>query len=560
MSGSLPDLPKARTIAIAATFTAEPILGPLDFWMQQLGMPAAIEFAPYNQIFQQLIDPFSLFARNNSGINVVLVRVDDLAPQFERNARDLIQALDQGAQRPSVPLLVCLCPASPLQNGEPDPASLRVQGLLSSELASLRSVHLITNEELMTCYPVAFPNDEQYNRLARVPYTPIFFSALGTMIARKIHALTSKPYKVIALDCDQTLWSGICGEDGPREVRISPEFKAFQEFMVRQQSAGMLLCLCSKNNEEDVAAVFECSDMPLKREHLVSWRINWLSKSENLRSLATELHLALDSFIFVDDDPVECAEVRASCPEVLTLQLPRGSREIPGFLKHVWAFDHPTTTAEDRKRTALYRQDAQRSQGQKQFLTFADFLESLDLRVDISPLSQEEFARASELTYRTNQFNFAPDRRSEEELQSVSRLHGMNCFGVRVLDRFGDYGLVGLIVFQTDSWAIRVETFLLSCRAMGKGVEYQMLASLGQIALERGLDKIELHFVPTLKNRRAQEFLESLAKDQNKKIEQGRLLAISAHVAAVLRYVPAIEEAATKFRPARRPPKAMLLY
>ena len=120
---------------------------------------------------------------------------------------------------------------------------------------------------------------------------------------------------MIVLDCDNTLWKGVCGEDGPLGIEVTAPYRALQEFMIGQMNAGMLLCLCSKNNEKDVLDVFDQrTDMLLKREHLVSWRINWNSKSENIKSLAKELNLGLDSFIFIDDNPVDCADVKINCP------------------------------------------------------------------------------------------------------------------------------------------------------------------------------------------------------------------------------------------------------
>src|SRR5204862_373136 len=177
----------------------------------------------------------------------------------------------------------------------------------------------------------------------------------------KFHALLRPAHKVIVLDCDNTLWAGVCGEDGAKGIRLDPPFQSLQKFMRAQHEAGMLLCLCSKNNEEDVNEVFaQRLDMPLRREHLISSRLNWLSKSENLKSIAQELGLGLDSFIFVDDNPVECAEVEANCPEVLTVQLPEDPQQIPQFLRHCWVFDHLTRTAEDIKRGEMYRQNRQR--------------------------------------------------------------------------------------------------------------------------------------------------------------------------------------------------------
>ncbi|MFM7794421.1 MAG: HAD-IIIC family phosphatase, partial [Microcystis panniformis] len=196
--------------------------------------------------------------------------------------------------------------------------------------------------------------DPYGEELGNIPYTLAFFAALGTILARKILALTNSPYKVIVLDCDNTLWHGVCGEDGVKGVKIDAPFRALQEFIIAEQAAGKLICLCSKNQPEDVFAVFEQHpDMLLKVNHLVNWRINWQKKSQNLQSLAEELQLGLDSFIFIDDNPVECGEVRANCPEVLTLQLPEDCNHIPRFLEHIWAFDKLKTTQEDRQRTNL---------------------------------------------------------------------------------------------------------------------------------------------------------------------------------------------------------------
>ena len=256
------------------------------------------------------------------------------------------------------------------------------------------------------------------DRLAHIPFTPLFFSALATMLARKIYALTSNPYKVIVVDCDQTLWGGVCGEDGAAGIAITPPWKKIQEFLLAQYHAGMLLCLCSKNNEADVVEVFtNRSDMPLKLDHFVARRINWRQKSENIRALAQELNLGSDSFIFLDDDPVECAEVQSHCPEVLTFQVPRDPEQAGRFLSHLWIFDHLKVTAEGQQRNLAYKQSSERTSFHKASLSFSDFLAGLDLTIEISPLVPRQIPRVAELTQRTNQFNFTTQRRSESEIQ-----------------------------------------------------------------------------------------------------------------------------------------------
>jgi len=288
---------------------------------------------------------------------------------------------------------------------------------------------------------------------------------------------------------------------GPLGVRTDAPYQALQDFLVARQQAGLLLYLCSKNQEADVFAVFrERPEMPLGRGHLVAWRINWRPKSENLRSLAQELNLGLLSFIFLDDNPLECAEVQAHCPAVTTIQLPAEGERIAHFLDHVWAFDRLKITAEDRERTGYYRQGLQRDQWHREAPTFADFLAGLELEIEISAMTSDQIQRASQLTQRTNQFNATTIRRTEAEIRQAWEAGALESLVVKVKDRFGDYGLVGLILLESLPRSLRVDAFLLSCRALGQGVEHQMLTRLGQIAEACRLESVEIRHIPTARN------------------------------------------------------------
>ena len=229
-------------------------------------------------------------------------------------------------------------------------------------------------------------------------------------------------------------------------------------------------------------------DMILKRDHLVAWQINWQSKSENIRTLARDLNLGLDSFIFLDDNPVECAEVRANCPDVLTLRLPIDGN-IEEFLQHVWALDRLRVTSEDRHRTTMYKQEADRARFQREAPTIGDFLEGLDLRIGFSKPAPEQVDRIAQLTHRTNQLNFTTVRRNDGDIHRLAE-SGLECRAVEVKDRFGDYGLVGVMIFGSRGLALEVDTFLLSCRVLGRGVEHEMLSELGEIALHRHLSLV----------------------------------------------------------------------
>jgi FkbH-like protein len=539
-------------VVIAATFTAEPVQNTLEFWMSELNLSAAVEFAPYDQVLQQLLDPVSLLARNRNGANVTLVRLEDwvrsrpdsagqedLVEYMGRNAADLVVAV-KGAARSTTSLIVGLCPDSPAVQGDRDMQSLfaRVKEQITDGLEEVSGLYLLKAADF-DLYPVMDYYDLRRDKLGHIPYTPLFFAALGTILSRKVHALFQPPRKVVVLDCDNTLWKGVVGEEGITGIAIPPAWMALQRFMVKLAGQGFLLCLCSKNDEPDVLDVFDLRpDMVLKREHLVSWRINWQSKSQNIRALAQELNLGLDSFIFIDDNPVECAEVRAGCPEVLTLRLPIDG-DIEGFLRHVWAFDRLGVTSEDRQRTTMYKQEADRARFQREVPTIDEFLAGLDLRVTISEPAPEQVDRVAQLTQRTNQFNFTTIRRNDGEIRRLAE-SGLECRVVEVRDRFGDYGLVGVMVFDGRREAIEVDTFLLSCRVLGRGVEHRMLNELGEIARRRHKSLIVATLIPTKKNQPAGEFLEGIAASNRRQDEGGSRFEVPVEVAASLVYSPGV--------------------
>jgi amino acid adenylation domain-containing protein/FkbH-like protein len=526
------------TIAVAATFTAEPVEEPLAFCMEQLGTPAEIAFAGYGQIFQELLNPDGLLGRNHDGCNLLLIRVEDwkgdgalsdseTQAKIGCNVADLVQALRAAASRSTVPQVVICCPASDVAVDSPT-FCRNMEELLMSQLAGVAGVTVITSEQLLRMYPVAEYRDAYADKVGSVPYTAEFFAALAAMAARRIFALRSAPSKVIVLDCDNTLWQGVCGEEGPLGVTVDAPRHALQQFMREQHDAGMLLCLASKNSEEDVFAVFEKNPgMVLLREHIVASQIHWNAKSKGLHALAAQLQLGLDSFIFVDDNPLECAEVRANCPQVVVLELPTDPASIPNFLRNVWAFDHWTVTEEDRQRGAMYRENVERETLRTDAPDLDTFLASLDLKIAISPMQPEDLARVAQLTERTNQFNCTTIRRKESEIERLRR-DGAEVLVVRVQDRFGDYGLVGVALFATNANALRVDTLLLSCRALGRRVEHNILARLGMIAREHGLGFVEIPFLATEKNQPALDFLEGLRTASREERPDGFMFRVTA--------------------------------
>lgn len=524
-------------VALAATFTAEPVGEVLEFWFRELGLDYRVRFAPFNQVFQQLLDPGSLVCTNRGGANVLLVRLADWlaggAELAERIAAEFVSALRTAAGQAMAPFLVVLCPSD-----SGDERLGHAEAVIAASFASSSTVQVVRWEQIAALYPATSVFDPHADQLGRLPYTPEFFAAVGTFLARRIHALAGSRYKVIVLDADQTLWRGVCAEDGPEGVEITAAHRRLQQFMRARRQAGMLLALVSKNNEADVEAVFAAHpEMPLSREDFVAWKVNWRPKSENLRALACELDLGLDSFLFVDDNPAECAEVEANCPEVLTLALPQAEEEIPDFLEHVWAFDRWAVTEEDRRRAEMYGERLRRIRLAHQVATLREFLDALQLDVRIERAQAAELARVAQLTQRTNQMNVAPRRRTETEVAAMLT-GGAECLAVHVRDRFGSYGLVGVVIYQTTAEALEVDTFLLSCRALGRGVEHRMLARLGEIALGCGLSRVMIPYVKTARNEPAYGFLRETGAEWEQPAEGGAIFAYPAERAAQVTYDP----------------------
>lgn len=505
-------------LVVSATFTAEPIESYVKWWCNQFHLEVDMHFASYNQVFQELLDPKSRVSVN-TGANIILVRFEDwirddqsadsvLSDKLERNYKELVEII-QNKEKP-VPYLVGIFPVSThLSLSETVLRKLKDLTIRwKDRLGGMENVFVLDFTDLAKLYGISDVFDQKKDQVGHLPFTDEYYAAMGTMIARKVYAWQKQHFKVIVLDCDNTLWQGVCGEDGPLGVQITEPYLAFQQLLVQKYNEGMMLALCSKNNESDAWEVFEKNPgMVLKKEHFVNWRINWQAKSENIKQIAAELNLGVDSFIFVDDSPMECSEVMTHCPEVLTLQLPEDNTLLPLFMEHVWALDRFKVTAEDQSRTQMYVAERNRQKEMESKHSLTDFLKGLELKLSMRLMEEPQLTRVAQLTQRTNQFNLSTIRRTEEEIEGVIQ-SGYNCWIVEVIDRFGEYGLVGVIIGYEHQANLFIDSFILSCRALGRGVEEAILVGLKQYCQRHHLHSLEADFYPTAKNKPLLEFLE----------------------------------------------------
>ena len=325
-----------------------------------------------------------------------------------------------------------------------------------------------------------------------------------------IRAALGLTKKVLALDLDNTLWGGVIGEDGLNGIVLGPPsgrgeaFQAFQRYILELKERGILLAVCSKNNLEDAQLPFLKHDATVLRlEDFAIFRANWLDKPANLRETAQKLNLGLDSFVFLDDNPVERALVRGQLPEVAVPELGEDPATFIEVLERGLYFESLTLSQEDRDRHESYRGNVLREEMRAATGSFEDFLRGLSMEAATGPFNENVLSRAVQLIGKTNQFNLTARRYSEETVRRMMASEESWTQYFKLRDRFGDYGLIGLIIAHSPpdlSATWEIDTWLMSCRVIGRGMERFMMRVLVEAARAKPVRFIKGIFVPTQKN------------------------------------------------------------
>jgi FkbH-like protein len=350
------------------------------------------------------------------------------------------------------------------------------------------------------------------------------FSVIGEKLIAKelgriLDAQTVARKKCLLLDLDNTLWGGIIGEDGLNGIQLSEtgegaRYKDFQRRIRRLGEMGVILGIVSKNNEEDVFEVFESHEhMILKRGDFATLKIDWSPKPQSIASVAQDLDLGLDSLVFIDDNPVEREAVRTALPEVTVPEFPADTCELPGFLEQVYkdCFFTLESTEEDRARTATYLANARRAAERSATASIDEFLAALRTKISLGKMREDDIPRAVQLTQKTNQFNLTTRRYTEQELRAFQTTPGTAVFIASVADKFGDNGKEFLgIVRKLSAETAELDSFLMSCRVMGRFIEDQLLGYLVEELRGDGVSKLRVPFIPSKKNTPARAFVDRL--------------------------------------------------
>lgn len=377
---------------------------------------------------------------------------------------------------------------------------------------------IINISDFYAGYPAGDLIDWKYYFISQMPLNPRIAKDFTCWFQRQVEIVELKRKKCIVLDLDNTLWGGILGEDGADNIKIGEDYpgnayRFFQQYLLELSRYGILLTVCSKNNETDVLEVWEKHpEMILRKEHFVAWRINWNNKADNIREIAGELNIGLDSMVFVDDNPAERELVKQVLPMVQVPDFPDQPYLYPRF---VWQLtnDHfkiYRLTAEDLSKTQQYKENAERSHFQSQFADMESYLRSLELELTVELMNEYNVVRMAQMTQKTNQFNLTTRRYTETDLRDFEATGG-KIWGLRVKDRFGDNGLTGLIMvaMKEDEEAV-IDSFLLSCRVLGKNIEEVFIRYVVNKLREDGIKKVKALYLKTIKNTQVQEFYDRM--------------------------------------------------
>ncbi len=400
--------------------------------------------------------------------------------------------------------------------GAEDPQLLRLNASIRAWAAERSRVILCDFDLIGRSVGRGQVREPRFWYLYQAPYQEEFLNAWSVALASAIAHRVGKSKKVLLLDCDNTIWGGVIGEDGMDGIQLDEgtwpgrAWHDFQNQVRELNRRGVILGLVSKNNEADVFEVFDQHPgMRLKREHLAGWRINWENKADNIRELVTGLGLGLDSVVFIDDSPHECELVRGFLPMVEVLQLPADPWEITSLLANYDGFPLQAASGEDLRRTEMYREEGARKAAQAQFGSHEDYLRSLDLQVIVRVAGEDDVARVAQLTQRTNQFNLATNRYQEEDIARLIASEEELVLLLEVADRFGDYGKVGAVIMGRDGGSVRIRDFMMSCRVLGRKVETAFLGTALKLAFDRW-DATEARsaYLPTEKNVQTADFFD----------------------------------------------------
>ncbi|MFX1516525.1 MAG: HAD-IIIC family phosphatase [Promethearchaeota archaeon] len=528
------------SLALMSSFTIDPLAIYLDIDCRLSGLFPEIYIAPFNRYHDEVLNKSSNLYKSQPEVIIFFVRVESLLedlfrvnyPQMEKehiqaesdriihDVKQLVNLIQQQTKALIIFsnfIIPTFSPFGILDNKQ----SLGYKSFYRSLNLKLEEsyrednqVFIFDLDEAASMYGKDnYMNYPMYYR-GSILFDEPFLSRISYLLMGYFKALKSKNRKCIVLDLDNTLWGGIIGEDGFEGIKLSVnypgnEYVDFQKSILSLNRKGVILAINSKNNLEDALEVFQKHPyMQIKDTNLAAHRINWNDKVQNIIELAKEINIGLDSMVFIDDNPVERARMQTSLADVLVMEMPSSPSLFRKTLEEMNDFNTLSLTTEDIYRSEMYYAKRKRQDLEQQVQSIEEFIQSLEIVVSIKKATDFVLPRVTSLLNRTNQFNLTTRRYTETEVHQMhSDLYNYILYTLQAQDKFGDEGLVGVAIVgtePTECWVI--DSFLLSCRVIGRKIETIFLYKIIKDAKRLNVKKIEAKYIPTKKNSLVSDF------------------------------------------------------
>lgn len=521
---------KPLRVSFLRSMTIEPVLPILKAAALVAGIDLTVQAAQFGTYAQDILDAGSSVYSFDPSVVFLTLQTRDLLPEIWEAYTDLSYAdaravVDKALQHfatwihsfrhysnASLVIHTLEKPAAcaGILDSQNNDGQLAAIERFNSELRSIcreyRGVYLLDYDGLVARHGRTRWHDEGKWLATRMPFASDSLVPMAQEWLKFIYPLEGVTCKALVVDLDNTIWGGVLGEVGAIGVVVGSEYpgayyRSLQRAILDLQNRGVLLAICSKNDHDDaIAALQNHPGMLLRPEHFVAFRINWRDKAENLAEIASELNIAPDAIAFLDDNPVERERIRQSIPEVKVIPLPDNPQGFAAALRDCPYFERLSLSAEDSQHTRLYHERQQRTALARDVGSLEDFYRSLDQEIRIAQVTPQTIGRVAQLTQKTNQFNVTTHRLTEQEIQEIAARPDWNVYSVQVTDRFGDNGIVGVMITRAHGEIREIDTFLLSCRVIGRTIETAMMTFLAKNSRNEGALFLEGWFVPTPKN------------------------------------------------------------
>jgi len=529
--------------------------------LRRNGIPAAVVFGGYDTVVQD--------APAYAGSDAVILWIDfanlvehlpskifsfspeDCAALTAKVKNEISLVLDALNKTPMVliNLLTPLALAPPVFTAPYAEIASAVNAHIAQSIANRPNMLAVNMNPAIATVSITKSVDWRTWNSSKLLYTVEFFKHYAATIAPPFLALHGKSKKVLVFDCDNTLWGGIVGEDGLEGIKCSAAtaegqpFSEVQSIALALRKQGILLALCSKNNPADVDEAFgRHPDMQLRNEHFAAKRVNWNDKASNLREIAAELNLGLESIVFVEDSEFEAELVEQSLPQVRVLRVPESIAEYAPMIRAALPLFYTSTrTDEDTRRVSMYAEERKRESEQGKFGTVDEYLESLDLKISVSVNEPSHIARIAQLTQKTNQFNLTTKRYTETEIREFCSSAEWRVYSFSLADRFGDFGITGAALAKIDTALASgsIDTLLLSCRVLGRNAEIKFFDAIVEDLRANGVEQLNATFIPTAKNMQVESFYDrrGFAVSANGTGAKSYAINVSAYRPSELKYL-----------------------